>query len=301
MEFRQLEIFRALAAELNFTRAAARARCVQSNVTTQIRLLEEELGVQLFDRLGRSVRLTEAGRRFQPYAERVLNLAEEAKQAAAGHEEPSGTLTISAADTVLTYRLPGFLHAFQRQYPQVELIFQPLMSMRLLDSLRTGEIDAAFVIDKPVSDPSLEARTLFFEPMDLIAHPSHPLSSRKTVKAVDLRTQTLLLTEPGCGYRLLLERALARERIVPSSVVGFSNLEAIKQCVTLGMGIGFLPRVVVQSEVRENKLGLLPWHGTEMSMVTSLVWHKDKWISPAFAAFLRLVDSMLQPKQQATA
>ena len=187
MEFRQLEIFRALALELNFTRAAARAHCVQSNVTTQIRLLEEELGVPLFDRLGRSVRLTEAGRRFQPYAERVLNLAEEAKQAAAGNEEPSGKLTISAADTVLTYRLPGFLHAFQKQYPQVELIFQPLSSMRLQDSLRTGEIDAAFTIDHPANNPALECRTLFFEPIELIAHPSHPLATRKSVRAGDLR------------------------------------------------------------------------------------------------------------------
>src|SRR5256885_7905579 len=109
MELRQLEIFRALAEELHFTRAAARVHCVQSNVTTQVRALEEELGTPLFDRLAKRVVLTDAGRRFLPYAERVLSALSEAQGAMTQNSTPAGPLRIGSPESILTYRLLGIL------------------------------------------------------------------------------------------------------------------------------------------------------------------------------------------------
>src|SRR5580698_937812 len=120
MEIRQLEIFRALADELHFTRAAARVHCVQSNVTTQIRALEAELKVPLFERLGKRVHLTNAGQRLLPYAEQVLRLLTEARSIAAAADEPSGKLSIVSPESVLTYHLPQVIRRFQQKYPQVE-------------------------------------------------------------------------------------------------------------------------------------------------------------------------------------
>src|ERR1700688_1376186 len=121
MEVRQLQIFCTLVEELNFTRTAERVHTVQSNVTAQIKALEEELGVPLFDRLGRRVALTDAGRRFQPFAEQALAAMEQGQRAVQAGSQPSGPLRIGAPESVVTYRLPLVLKDFRRRFPHVEL------------------------------------------------------------------------------------------------------------------------------------------------------------------------------------
>ena len=145
MEVRQLQIFRILAEELNFTRTAERVHTVQSNVTAQIKALEEELGVPLFDRLGRKVTLTDAGHRFQPFAEQALIAMEQGQRAVQNGSEPSGPLRISAPESVVTYRLPRLLREFRRRFPHVQLIFRPHLDNSLAIELETGRID--LVID----------------------------------------------------------------------------------------------------------------------------------------------------------
>src|SRR5580698_3988456 len=117
MEIRQLEIFQALAEELHFTKAAARVHCVQSNVTTQIKSLEEELGTPLFDRLAKRVVLTEAGRSFLPYAEKALTAMDEGERVVRFGCEAAGPLRMGAPESVLTYRLPRILGRFRQQHP----------------------------------------------------------------------------------------------------------------------------------------------------------------------------------------
>src|SRR5437660_5596398 len=142
MEMRQLEIFRALAEELHFTRAAARVHCVQSNVTTQIRAMEQELGTPLFDRLAKRVVLTDAGRRFLPYAEKILSSLNEAHAAVSQSTVPSGPLCIGAPESVLTYRLPEVLSRFRKLYPKVELTFRPYSDEGVVHAIETGKLDA---------------------------------------------------------------------------------------------------------------------------------------------------------------
>ena len=125
MEVRQLQTFCILAEELNFTRTAERVFTVQSNVTSQIKSLEAELGYPLFDRLAKRVFLTEAGRRFRPYAEKALAAMDEGYRAVKFGTEPAGPLRIYAPESVLTYRLPEVLKQFRKRYPKVELIFRP--------------------------------------------------------------------------------------------------------------------------------------------------------------------------------
>src|SRR5215472_2311176 len=122
MELRQLSMFKMLATTLSFTRTASALGYVQSNITTQIQALEEELGTPLVDRLGKQIALTDAGQRFLPYAEQILTLVEEGRMIVAGTGEPMGTLTMSAPESLCTYRLPQLLSAFQSRYPQVRLL-----------------------------------------------------------------------------------------------------------------------------------------------------------------------------------
>src|SRR5262249_39249177 len=125
MELRHLATFSALSRTLNFTRAATQLHYAQSSVTAQIQALEEELGTPLFNRLGRRVTLTDAGRRFLSYAERVLALVEEGRNALGSGEEMVGTLTLGAPETLCTYRLPALLHAYRTRYPAVHLSYRP--------------------------------------------------------------------------------------------------------------------------------------------------------------------------------
>jgi len=144
MEVRQLQIFCTLAEELNFTRTAQRVHTVQSNVTTQIKTLEAELGAKLFDRLGRRVVLTEVGRRFQPFAIRALNAMEKGRRAVESDSEPSGPLRIETPKGVLTYRLPAIVTALRKRFPRIELVFTPHVGPSVFKDLEGARIDCAF-------------------------------------------------------------------------------------------------------------------------------------------------------------
>jgi DNA-binding transcriptional LysR family regulator len=289
MEVRQLQIFRILAEELNFTRTAERVHTVQSNVTAQIKALEEELGVPLFDRMGKRVSLTDAGQRFRPFAEQALLSMEKGQRAVTAGSEPSGPLRISAPESIVTYRLARLLRTFRRRFPHVELIFRPHLDNTLVIELETGRIDMVIKMCDTVSEPAFRSVPLRSERVFLLAHGSHALASHRTIKPGDLAGQTLLLTEHGCGYRAKLDRVLAMQSIRPGHVTEFSSVEAIKQCVAAGMGVGLLPAIAVAREIRQHHFRALHWAGPSLDIQTHILWHKDKWISPAMAAFRDLV------------
>jgi DNA-binding transcriptional LysR family regulator len=297
MEVRQLQIFCALADELNFTRTAERVHTVQSNVTTQIKALEEELGTPLFDRLAKRVVLTEAGRRFLPYAEKALTAMLEGHTAVQNGSEPAGQLRIGAPESVLAYRLPEVLHAFRKRYPQVELIFRPHWDETLFDALEGGRLDMAIRMIDVVDRSQCASVRLRTEKVYLLAHPEHPLARLRKVQAEDLAGQMLLLTESGCAYRKKLDELLAASKVRAGNITEFSSVEAIKQCATAGMGIGLLPEIVVAAELKSGQLKDLPWSGADLDIATHIVWHKDKWLSPGMLAFLNILKEKLQVEE----
>ena len=289
MEVRQLQIFRILAEELNFTRTAEMVHTVQSNVTAQIKALEEELGVPLFDRLGRRVTLTDAGRRFLPFATQALSAMEQGQRAIHTDSEPSGPLRIAAPESVLTYRLPPVLRAFRKRFPHVELSFRPYADATLCSMLENGKFDMAIQMSDTISESTFKSMRLWTERIFLLGDPSHALTKQRTVKPVDLADQMLLLTESGCGYREKLDRVLALQNVRAGNIIEFSSVEAIKQCVVAGMGLGLLPAIVVSRELQQHQFKALAWAGPSLDITSHLIWHKDKWISPAMAAFQELV------------
>src|SRR5260370_8609226 len=298
MELRQLEIFRILSRELNFTRAAERAHCVQSNVSVQIRSLEQEFGFQLFERLGQQIRLTSHGQRLLPYAERILRMVEEARTLAKDGDTPAGTLVIGSPESVLTYRLPPVLQAFRAKFPDVELVMRGIANWDLAPQLEQGQLDFGLVIEDAVKNPHLQVETLCSEPVTLLVHPQHPLVARTFIEAEDLREEAFLLTDAGCAYRSKLEQAIGETHVKPKTVMEFSSVETIKQCAALGMGIACLPTIVAETELATRKLAALRWSGPDLTMRTLVAWHKDKWLSPAMEAFLALLRDNLKTKAQ---
>ncbi|WP_263351902.1 LysR family transcriptional regulator [Acidicapsa acidisoli] len=297
MEVRQLQIFRILAEELNFTRTAELVHTVQSNVTAQIKALEEELGMPLFDRLGRRVAITDAGRRFLPFAEQALAAMEQGQRAMQAGAAPSGPLRIGAPESVLTYRLPQVLRAYRKRFPHVELIFRPYSDASLCAMLETGKFDMAIHMSDAAHGPAFKSIRLRTERVFLLSDASHPLANCRTVKPTDLAGQMLLLTEAGCSYREKLDRVLALQNIRPGNVTEFSSVEAIKQCVIAGMGLALLPAIVVSRELRQHQIKALHWAGPSLDIATQVLWHKDKWVSPAMAAFQEVMQEKLEDSE----
>ncbi len=297
VELRQVQTFRAVAEELSFSRAAARLGYVQSSVSAQVAALERELGVPLFDRLGRRIALTEAGRVMLRYAVGLLDLAGEAREAVAdagtGSGGVSGTLVVSAPETLLTYRLPRLLALFHGRHPGVRLSVRPSAVGRLAGSTRRtvedGAVDVAFVMDAPVEATGLGVETLIEEGVSVVVPPGHALASSASVSPVDLSGETVLLPEApesGCAYRAQFERQLAGAGVVPPETMEFQSIEAVKQCVAAGMGVSVLIGAAVDAELAGGRLSELRW-GEPFEVLTQMVWHEARWKSPALRAFLQ--------------
>lgn len=295
MDLRQLTTFRVVAQTLSFHGAATKLNYVQSSVSTQIQALEEELGVRLFDRLGKRIALTEAGYRLLTYAEKIINLADEARTVvSANDDEPKGIFTISAPETLWTYRLPALLKEFRVRYPHVQLQFRHFPSTELLHRVSEGIVDVAFVLDEPLTSTNVCIESLTPEPLYVIAAPDHPLTRLSQVAPLDITGEQLLLTESGCSYRNVFYRSLAGDGVRPTTVLEFASVEAIKQCVMVGLGIAVLPAVIVEKEIAQGQLAILPWRETEFGIETQIIWHKDKWLSPSLLAFLSLTREMFK-------
>lgn len=293
MDLRQLTIFREVAKQLSFTKAAINLNYVQSNITTQIHTLEDELGQLLFDRLGKQIVLTNAGQQLLAYAERLLSLAEEAHTVVASGTTPQGTLRIGASDTLCIYRLPTLLRAFHLQYPDVHLIFRSSPTLEQHRLIHEGSIDVAFILDDldNVGGPGDEL--LLLEEVSLLAAPDHPFVGKEVITPADIDGADLLLTEAGCYYRTFFDRLLSREGVYPRTLMEFHSSEAVKQCVMTGMGVTVMPTVAVAAEIEQGRLCKLPWKGPDLTISTHMVWHKDKWLSPTLKAFLNLARTML--------
>ena len=287
MELKQLQTFKTLAEKLNFTRTAQLLNYAQSSVTAQIQGLEIELGVPLFERLGKRVLLTTAGERLLPYANEILRLADEVQVTVPGDEIPNGTLTIGAIESLTTYRLSPILGEYRRRFPQVELVFRTGICADLRKEVINGRLDLAFTLEDVVRHDQLVFEEMIDETMLILAHPMHKLVQNKEVHATDLDGETILVTEPGCSYRTMLEQTLESTGL-KNMKIEFSSIEAIKRCAMVGLGVTLLPKVAVTEELISGKLAVLPWRGVEFPFVTRMVWHKDKWISPALQAFIQI-------------
>lgn len=287
MEIRQLNTFCLAAKTLNFTRTAETLNYAQSSVTAQIQSLEAELGVRLFERLGKTLRLTREGERFFEYARQITRLVEEARSALETSQDVRGRLTIGSVESLCTYRLPPLLQVFRERYPNVDIILQPDMCRNLRRGLVEGRFDAAFLLDKPVQTPGIVAESLVEEELLVLAHADSPHALKSRISPKDLgEDQVLLVTEAGCSYRALFERSLDRAGVRPQTELEFGSVEALKQCAILGMGVTVLPKMAVNVELRSGRLVPLRWSEPLGPLVTQIALHKDKWITPTLEALM---------------
>ncbi|HEX3010413.1 MAG TPA: LysR family transcriptional regulator [Syntrophomonadaceae bacterium] len=290
MELRQLKIFVTVAEEKSFTRAAQIMGYAQSNITAQVRLLEEEFGTRLFERLGKKIALTPDGEKLLYHAKRLLRYACEAQEAMTCTSEPHGILNIGIAESLCIFKLPALLKEYSRLYPQVKLVIRQGTPLDFARWLRENTIDVAFSLDKVINDDELITKTLCEEPMIIVGNNEHPLIAKGYIELKDIGRESFIFTERNCSYRSVIENYLADSKIKPGSSYEFDSIEAIKQFVLSGLGIALLPYAAVEKELSAGNMVDLKLIEPKIEMYTQIVYHKNKWLSPTLLSLLDLVN-----------
>ncbi|HEX5515496.1 MAG TPA: LysR family transcriptional regulator [Gammaproteobacteria bacterium] len=281
MNLDDLTIFRTVVHEGGITRAAAKLHRVQSNITTRVRQLEAELGVDLFVREGRRLTLAPAGRVLLNYTERLLALADEARLAVAGGS-PQGSLRLGSMESTAAARLPRVLADYHARYLDVQLELRTGPSTPLVADVIDGRLDAALV-SAPIDDPRLHCLPVFEEELLLITPATQPAVGDPR----DLQVRTLLTFAPGCAYRRHLEAWLAQAGVVPERVVELSSYHAMFGCAAAGMGIALAPRSLVElMPVDGVSLHSLP---PKLARVTTVLARRRDTQSPAADALAALL------------
>lgn len=292
LDLRQVRTFVEVAHTRSFTRAASQLHYAQSSVTAQVQALESDLGLPLFNRLGRQVELTDAGRQFLAHAEKLICTAEQARLSVQKDDRIVGPLVVSAAESLLTYRMPELLRVFQATYPDVRLTLRADASCSA--AVQEPGVDLAISIDTPIQVPSLLAQSLRKERVLALVAAEHPLAKRKKLSASDVAEHQILLTDHSCSYRAVFERTMAQEGGRVNRVLEFASVEALKQCAMARMGVAVLPELVVAAELQRGSLVALAWPQKPVYVYTQLVRHRDKWFSPVMQAFWNMAQQIIE-------
>lgn len=287
MDASELRIFEAVARLGGMGRAAAELNTVQSNVTARIRLLEDQLGVALFERYARGVSLTAAGRRLLPYAGRVARLLDEARRAARDDGTPRGRLLLGSLETTAGLRLSPVLAAFAAAHPAVDLSLRTGTTCELIEEVLADRLEGAFVCG-PVDHPELVAETVFEEELAVLTAPG--------VASLDALVRQgvprIVVLRAGCSYRQRLEAVLARRGVARPRLMEFGTLEAIIGCVAAGLGVTLLPRGLIGPVWREGRVAVHALPAAEALVETVFIRRREAYVSSALTAFLACVRPM---------
>lgn len=293
MELRQLKTFLTVGKLLSFNRAAETLNYAQSTVSVQIRGLEDELGVPLFDRLGKQVVLTEAGQALMRYAQKMVDIEEETRSEVTGRTRPQGSLSVRMPQSLGVCHLPAILSAFCALYPNVGFDISSCAYHSLEHELKSGITDVAFLLAESISARDLKSEVLGIVRLVIVANPGHPLAGQPSISIRDLEGEPIILPKHDCSYRMLFEQMLTEERVKPASIIEMSTLETIKLCVIKGIGVTIIPEMSVRKEIRGKELAVLPWTEEMLETAILMIWHKDKWISPTLQAFMNTVRDVI--------
>lgn len=287
MELRNINTFLHVAELHSFSRAARELGYSQSAVSSQIALLEDELGVPLFDRVGKTVCLTDAGQTFLQYARTLLTTAQQAKAALQPTPEAHGTLRVAIADSLCSALMPTLLEQFHALCPRVEVSLRSANTREMRDLLATNQADLAYTLDLPLTHPADRVLLDEPEPCCFLAPSGHPLAGRQGLTLADLAGQEFLLTERGMSYREALEQLLAARQLSLRPFLELGDASLLCRLVEQGLGLTFLPRYMIDASLTGRAVPL-DIADCRIEMRRQLFCHKDKWINPQMGIFIRL-------------
>jgi LysR family transcriptional regulator, low CO2-responsive transcriptional regulator len=283
-----LNTFHLVARLGSFSEAAHQLGISQPAVTQQIRRLERSLGQRLFDRVGRRVRVTDAGRTLDTYAQRIFHLLDAAGDAMDNLTGlRTGHLEVGASRTAGAYYIAELLDRFKRRYPGVRVSLTVGNSETVLAKVLDFRLHAGLIAG-PCNEVLLASLPLIRDRVLVILPAGHPLTRKRVIEVQDLRNIPMILREPGSATRRLIERAFGSNGLDIPPAMELESNEAIKSAVADGIGVGLMAHAAVAQEVATGRLVARPLR-EPLYLDFSLVYHRERTVSPVVAAFLALL------------
>lgn len=288
MEIRQLQTFLTIAELGGFTKAAEYLGYAQSTITAHIQILENELGIVVFDRLGKKIVLTDAGKRLLPKVRQMLEIYKDIENMSENNNCISGDLVIGAGESLSIYRLGEILKEYRRTFPKVNIILKNSICSDLRKRLHNGELDVIFTIEQQIKDEDLVIRNLKDEKMMFISAPEVDLKFLYSNAKNSRAKEPIIFSEKGCSFRIFFENYLRQNKIKYANPLEFSSIEATKKCVMNGLGISLLPFYAVESEIEHGNLKGVELPRSYNDFHTQLIYHKDKKISQPMSKLIKI-------------
>ena len=287
MDFDHLITFMEISKQGSFSRAGQKLYRSQPAVSAQIRQLEQEYGQKLFDRVGKSVRLTVAGETLLEYAGRLLTLRNESLRAVADQAStPRGTLAIGANEATCLYVLPDIFAEYTRRFPAVQISIYRNFSHKVLEKIEDGTVDVG-IVTLPVKSPSLKVHSIFRDRLMLMVSPSNPLARFKTVRTSDVVDQPLLFPKTGF-MRQVLDKQFRPFRAQLRVTMELPSIGMIKRFVVAGLGVSVISESFGRDEVETGHAKLIPISDMEVWRELGIVYRRDRTLPRSASAFIAL-------------
>lgn len=288
MELRNVKSFLMVAELGSFSHAAETMGYAQSSVTTQIQQLEKEFGVQLFERINRTVRLTREGEEFLLHAKRIIYEADSARSALLHLPEESGELRIAMAQSICMHYFPPILEAYHRKYPAVHVTLRTAGTNEMMEMLKHNEVDLVYTLDQRFY--SSDIITAFEQETEVlfVTAPDHPLAGQH-VTAEQLAACDFILTEKNMSYRRHLDQYMAGKRLEIVPFMQMGDTEMICRMLEHGNGVSFLPEYTVAASLASGRLACIYLKEQRFVIWQQLIYHKNKWVTPPMQAMIEMV------------
>src|SRR5215813_3830751 len=287
MEFQQLRYVCAVAETGNFSRAAERCRVAQPSLSQQVLKLEEDLGAKLFDRLGRSVRLTEAGRVFIPHARAILEQMEAARSSVADkNADLRGSVAVGVIPTVAPYLMPTYTAAFARKYPDAKVRIIEETTAVLVERLRDLSIDVA-ILALPLRHKDLELFPIRTEPLFAVLKRDHPRASAASLSLKELRGESFVMLRDGHCFRDLSVGTCTRARITPNIAFESGQFSSLLGMVAAGVGVSLIPEMAIDRNVGCRYVRLSDTQATRTIVAAVLRGRSFNRVQRAFVSEIR--------------
>jgi DNA-binding transcriptional LysR family regulator len=286
MDVRDLQIFLSVAKHLNYTRAAAEVSLSQPSVSVRMRQLERDLGAKLFEQLGKRIILTEAGQLLVSYANRIIAVMSDARHAIdelQGLER--GLLRIGASTTPGMYLIPRTIAHFKRHHPKIQVHLAVKDTRQIEDGVIRNEFDFGFVGGHLAGD-EVDVLPWMTDHLVLVVPYNHHLARKKSVKIADLRKEMFILRETGSATRAAVAHHLKKTDLEVETVMEMENPESVKKAVQSGLGIAFISKFAVDTELKAKSLVAIRVNGLEINRDLKIVYRKDKHLGRAAQAFI---------------
>lgn len=287
MDLANLNAFIAVAETGGFSLAAERLHLTQPAVSKRIAALESQLDVRLFDRLGREIGLTEAGRALLPRAYQILNVLDDTRRALTNlNGDIGGRLSLATSHHIGLHRLPPLLRAFTRAHPQVSLDIRFLDSEVAYDEVLHGRAELAVITLAPQTAEPVRAVKVWDDPLDFVVAPEHPLASKTDIQLADIAGHPAVFPGGNTFTHHIAQRLFEREGLTPNITMSTNYMETIKMMVSIGIAWSVLPRSMLDEQVVS-----LPLPGIQLTRQLGYILHRERTLSNAARVFMALLDA----------